>query len=73
MKLLSQVSFMQDLYGPPPIVPAYGPPINPFTQVLNNLPQVLLIATIPIALTIGIVLYFKKSKKTHTKNVKRNS
>ena len=72
MKLFSQVPFVQNLYGPP-LVPLYGPPIDPFSQILNYLPQILLIATIPIALIIGLVLYFKKKKDSTKKNAKRNS
>lgn len=72
MKLFSQVSFLQNLYGPPP-VPAYGPPLSPFNDFLNSLPQILLIATLPIALIIGLVIYYKKRKKPTKKNAKRNS
>ena len=66
MRILSQLTSIQELYGPPP-VPAYGPPLTPFNQLFDILPQILLIATLPIALTVGLVIYFrkKKNKKKH--------
>lgn len=40
----------------------YGPPISPFNQFLNFLPQILLILSFPALLIVGFVIHTKKKK-----------
>lgn len=60
------ISQIQDLYGPPP-VSLYGIP-NP-TNPIRIIWKISKFFVIPLALLIGLIIYFKKSKSTKKKKI----
>lgn len=57
---------IQDLYGPPQVVSLYGV-ARPST--LTIIWKIARIFIIPIALLIGLIIYFKKSKSSKKKKI----
>jgi len=67
-KAFAQFSQPQ-VYGP---LPVYGPPPATSTDITIQLLLLLSITLIPIAVIIGLVIYFsKKSKKHHAKEISK--
>lgn len=60
--------FAQDLYGPPPIAPLYGPP-NPNSSTLTIIWRIAKFFVVPIVLLAGLSTYFKKSKSSKKKRI----